>query len=128
MLCAYQFIYKYRRLKTKVIKTNFLGNNMPKENMHYAYIAYKRHPQIYLEKCKKKSNSDSGSGLEPSDLDSDLKSSDSGSNSDSGLDNFSYSVFSQLYLEIHFLREQFKYVLMVWLLISLAAALYFHGS
>ena len=67
--------------------------------------------------------SDSGS-----DSDSDLKSSDSGSElSGSGLGNFFYSVFSQLYLEMHFLREQFKYVLTVWLLISLAAALYFHG-
>ena len=33
LLCAYQFIYKYRCLKAKVIKTNFLGNDMPK-NMH----------------------------------------------------------------------------------------------
>ena len=33
LLCAYQFIYKYKYLKAKVIKTNFLGNDMPK-NMH----------------------------------------------------------------------------------------------
>ena len=33
LLCAYRFIYKYRCLKAKVIKTNFLGNDMPK-NMH----------------------------------------------------------------------------------------------
>ena len=38
------------------------------KNMHYTYIAYKSHPQIYLEKC----NLDSGSGLESSG--SDLKS------------------------------------------------------
>ena len=31
LLCAYQFIYKYRCLKAKVIKTNFLGNDMPKK-------------------------------------------------------------------------------------------------
>ena len=38
-------VYEYRHLKTKVrefdgvIKTNFLGNNVPKENMHYTCIA-----------------------------------------------------------------------------------------
>ena len=42
LLCAYQFIYKYRRLKAEVIKTNFLGNDMPKKIC------------IYLEKCKYK--------------------------------------------------------------------------
>ena len=29
LLCAYRFIYKYKCLKAKVIKTNFLGNDMP---------------------------------------------------------------------------------------------------
>ena len=38
-------VYEYRYLKAKVrefdgvIKTNFLGNDVPKENMHYTYIA-----------------------------------------------------------------------------------------
>ena len=38
-------VYEYKYLKTKVrefdgvIKTNFLGNDMPKENMHYTCIA-----------------------------------------------------------------------------------------
>ena len=62
-------VYKYRYLKAKVrefdgvIKTNFLGNDMPKENMHYTCIACitiisvlridkKNHPQVYLEECK----------------------------------------------------------------------------
>ena len=31
LLCAYPFIYKYRCLKAKVIKTNFLGYDMPKK-------------------------------------------------------------------------------------------------
>ena len=53
LLCAYQFIYKYRCLKAKVIKTNFLGNDMPK-NMHYTCIACKNHLKIYLAKCKYK--------------------------------------------------------------------------
>ena len=46
-----------------VIGTNFLGNDIPKENMHYACIACitidsvmrmdkKNHPQVYLEECK----------------------------------------------------------------------------
>ena len=46
-----------------LIKTNFLGNNMSKENMHYTCIACitidsvmridkKNHPQVYLEECK----------------------------------------------------------------------------
>ena len=48
-----------------VIGTNFLGNDIPKENMHYACIACitidsvmrmdkKNHPQVYLEECKYK--------------------------------------------------------------------------
>ena len=48
-----------------VIKTNFLGNNMPKENMHYSCIACitidsvmriekKNFPKVYLEECKYK--------------------------------------------------------------------------
>ena len=48
-----------------VIKTSFLGNDLPKENMHYTCIAYitidsamridkKKHPQIYLDECKYK--------------------------------------------------------------------------
>ena len=38
-------VYEYKHLKAKVrefdgtIKTNFLGNDMPKENMHYTCIA-----------------------------------------------------------------------------------------
>ena len=45
------------------IKTNFLGNGLPKENIHYTCIACitidsvvridkKNHPQVYLEECK----------------------------------------------------------------------------
>ena len=53
---------KVRELDGK-IKTNFLGNDVPKENMHYTCIAYittdsvmriyqKNYPQVYLEECK----------------------------------------------------------------------------
>ena len=62
-------VYEYKYLKAKVrefngvIKINFLGNDMPKENMHYTCIACitidsvmridkKNHPQVYLEECK----------------------------------------------------------------------------
>ena len=59
--------YKYLKAKVRefdeVIKTNFLGNNIPKENMHYTCIACitiysvrridkKNHLQVYLEECK----------------------------------------------------------------------------
>ena len=82
-----------------VIETNFLGNDIPKENMHYACIACitiasvmrmekKNHPQVYLEECKYrikkieisrfintelKSDSDSDSELE-SDSEAESKS------------------------------------------------------
>ena len=62
-------VYEYKYLKAKVrefngvIKTNFLGNDMPKENMNYTCIACitidsvmnidkKNHPQGYLGECK----------------------------------------------------------------------------
>ena len=64
-----QPIYENRYLKTKVrefdgsIKTNFLGNGLPKENAYYTCIACitldsllkmnkKNYPQVYLEECK----------------------------------------------------------------------------
>ena len=64
-------VYDKKDLKTKVteyegmIKTNFLGNGMPKENVHYTCIACividsvikmdkKYFPQVYLEECKYK--------------------------------------------------------------------------
>ena len=64
-------VYEYKYLKTKVkeydgmIKTNFLGNGISKENMHYTCIACitidsvmkmdkKYFPQVYLEECKYK--------------------------------------------------------------------------
>ena len=64
-----KLVYECRYLKTKVrefdgvIKTDFLGNGVTKENMHYTCIACitidslmnfdkKNHPQVYLEECK----------------------------------------------------------------------------
>ena len=62
------FVYDEKYIKTKVrefnapTKTNFLGNKIPKENVHHACIACitidsvmkmeKNYPQIYLEECK----------------------------------------------------------------------------
>ena len=64
-------IYEKKYLKAKIrefdreIRTNFLGNSMPKENMYYSCIACitidsvmkmnkKNYPQVYLEECKYK--------------------------------------------------------------------------
>ena len=66
-----QPIYENKYLKAKVrelncdIKTNFLGNGLPKENMYYTCIACitvdsvlkmneKNYPQVYFEVCKYK--------------------------------------------------------------------------
>ena len=63
------FLNKYLKAKVRefngVIKTNFLGNDVPKENMHYTYnacitidsvlrIDKKNYLQVYLEECKYK--------------------------------------------------------------------------
>ena len=98
-------VYDQKYLKAKVrefdgeIKANILGNEVPKENMHYTCIACitidsvmridkKNHPQVYLEECKYrvkkiqmsrfintelKSDSDSDSELE-SDSEAESKS------------------------------------------------------
>ena len=92
-------IYENKYLKAKVrefngnIKTNFLGNNVPKENTYYTCIACitldsvlkmnkKYYPQVYLEECKYKVkkiitprfiNVELESDLEP-DVEADLDS------------------------------------------------------
>ena len=62
-------VYNEKHIKAKVrefngvIKTNFLGDEVPKESIHYTCIACiiidsvmkmekKNYPQIYLEECK----------------------------------------------------------------------------
>ena len=68
-----------------VIKTNFLGNNMPKENMHYSCIACitidsvmriekKNFPKVYLEECKYKIKKIQMSRFINTELDSDSES------------------------------------------------------
>ena len=88
-------IYEQKYLKAKVrefdgvIKTNFLGNDMPKENMHYTCIACitidsvmridkKNHPQVYLEECKYRVKKIQMSRFINTELKSDSESSDSG--------------------------------------------------
>ena len=63
-----ELVYEEKYIKAKVrefdgvIKTNFLGNKVPKENMHYICIVCltidsvvrmdkKNYPQVYLEEC-----------------------------------------------------------------------------
>ena len=87
-------VYEYTYLKAKVrefdgvIKTNFLGNGMPKENMYYTCIACitidsvmnfdKKNPQVYLKEYKyriKKTQIPKFINIElKSDSDSDLDS------------------------------------------------------
>ena len=84
-------VYDEKYLKTKVreydcvIKTNFLGNAVAKENMHYTCIACitmdsvmkmekKTFPQVYLEECKCKIKKIQMSGFINTELDSDAES------------------------------------------------------
>ena len=86
-------IYEQKYLKAKVrefdgvIKTNILGNDMPKENIHYTCIACitidsvmwidkKNHLQVYLEECKYKIKKIQVSRFINTELKSDSDSSD----------------------------------------------------
>ena len=112
-------VYEYKYLKAKVrefngeIKTNFLNNGMPKENIHYSCIACitidsvinfnkKNHPQVYLEECKYrikktqmpkfiknelKSDSESDSDLDDKELMAKLRDSDYDYDSDSEVES-----------------------------------------
>ena len=86
--------YDEKYIKAKVrefdskIKTNVLGNGVPKENMHYTCIACitidsvmridkKNHPQVYLEECKYRVKKIQMSRFINTELKSDSESSDS---------------------------------------------------
>ena len=92
-------VYEYRYLKAKlrefdgVIKTNFLSNDVPKENMHYTCIAgitidsvlridKKNNPQVYLEECKYRAKKIQMSRFIKIELKPDSESSDSDSESE----------------------------------------------
>ena len=87
-------VYECKYLKAKVrecdgvIKTNFFGNDMPKENIHYTCIACitidsvlridkKNHLQVYLEECKYRAKKIQMSKFMNTELKSDSESSDS---------------------------------------------------
>ena len=85
-------INKYLKVKVGefdgVIKSNFLGNDVPKENMHYTCIACitidsvinfnkKNHLQVYLEECKYRIKKTQMSKFINTELKSDSESSDS---------------------------------------------------
>ena len=84
-------VYDEKYIKVKIrefngeIKTNFLGDKIPKENVHYAYIACvtidsvmkmekKIYPQAYLEECKYKIKKTKTSQFINTELESELKS------------------------------------------------------
>ena len=86
-------VYDKKYLKTKVreydseIKAKFLGNGIPKENMHYTCIACitidsvmrmekKNYPQVYLEECKYKIKKMQMSRFINTELDLDSESDD----------------------------------------------------
>ena len=92
---------KYLKVKVKefdgVIKTNFLGNEVPKENMHYTCIACitidsvmrmdkKNFPQVYLEEYKYRVKEIQMSRFINAELESDSESdSEPGSKSNTEL-------------------------------------------
>ena len=86
-------VYESKHLKAKArefdgeIKTNFLDNDVPKENMHYTCIVCvtidsvlkidkKNHPQVYLEECKYKVKKMQMSRFINTELKSDSESPD----------------------------------------------------
>ena len=84
-----------------MIKTNFLGNDVPKENMHYTCIACitidsvmrmekKNYPQVYLEECKYKIKKIQRSRFINTELESDSES-DTDDELISDFDNDSHS-------------------------------------
>ena len=78
---------KYIKVKVRefngVIKTNFSGDKIPKENVHYTYLACitidsvmkmekKDYPQVYLEECKYKIKKTKTCKFINTELESDL--------------------------------------------------------
>ena len=83
------FDEKYIKAKVRefngAIKTNFLGDEIPKENVYYACIACitidsvmkmkkKNYPQVYLEECKHKIKKTKASKFVNTELESDSAS------------------------------------------------------
>ena len=100
-------VYDKKYLKTKVreydgvIKTNFLGNGIQKENIHYTRIASitinsvmemdkKYFLQIYLEECKYKIKKKQMSRFISTELDSETDSVSDSESDDNDSDNDSH--------------------------------------
>ena len=90
-----QYIKAKVRVFNGVIKTNFLCDEVPKENKHYTCIACitidsvmrvenKNYPQVYLEECKYKIKQTKMTNFIKAELESDL---DSDSESESELES-----------------------------------------
>ena len=81
-VCEYKYLKPKVREFDGVIKTYFLRDDMPKENMHYTCIAcitidfVMNHPQVYLEKCKYRAKKTQLSRFINTGLKSDSESSD----------------------------------------------------
>ena len=101
--------YEYKYLKAKVrefdgvVKTNFLDNDMPKENMHYTCIASitidsamnfdkKNNPQVYLEECRYRAKKNANVQI----LNTELKSYSESSESDLDSKKIGASVDNEL--------------------------------
>ena len=87
-VCEYKYLKPKVREFDGVIKTYFLRDDMPKENMHYTCIACitidsvmridkKNYPQVYLEECKYRVKKIQMSRFINTELKSDSESSDS---------------------------------------------------
>ena len=106
-------VYEYKYFKAKVrefdgaIKTNFLGNDMPKENMYYTCIACitidsvlkidkKNHQQVYLEEFKNRVEKIKMSRFISTELKSDSESSDSDLDSEKIVSKFDNELMAKL--------------------------------
>ena len=105
--------YKYLKAKVRVFdaitKKNFLGNDMPKENMYYTCIFKitidsvinfnkKYHPQVYLEECKYRTKKTQMSRFINTELKSD--SSDLDSDSDLSSEKIGEKVDNELMVKL----------------------------
>ena len=102
-------VYDEKYIKAKVrefngvIKTNFLGDEAPKESMHYTCITCitidsvvrmekKNYPQVYLEECKYKSKKIKMTKFINTELESDSESElESDTELEAKLESDSYS-------------------------------------
>ena len=106
-VCEYKYLKPKVREFDGVIKTYFLRDDMPKENMHYTCIACitidsvmridkKNYPQVYLEECKYRVKKIQMSRFINTELKSDSESSDSDLDSEKVGSKFDADLMSKL--------------------------------